>query len=102
MDIGPFSLQCNLSMLPESRRYNLVDYATIGYVALVGLIILFLHGSAVAHWTTYVVVHLGCILAIVGLIELQSVYPDNKALEFVRRFYPMFFYGPFSGKPHTL
>ncbi len=89
-------------MLPESRRYTLVDYATIGYVAIVGLIVLFLHGTAVPHWGTYVAVHAGCILMILGLIELHHAYPDSRVLEFVRRFYPMFLYGPFYGETASL
>ena len=82
-------------MLKASPRYTFVDYATQGYIALVGLIVLFLHGTAVPLWKEYVAVHAATMGAVHGLLWLYARSPRNAVLNFLRQFYPMFLYGGF-------
>jgi len=89
-------------MLKERPRYTLVDCLTLGYVALVGLIILFLHGTVVPGWPVYVAVHVAVMGLIFGLIRLQAAFPASRVLDFLRQFYPMLLYGPFYGETASL
>jgi membrane-associated phospholipid phosphatase len=79
----------------KGRRYTFVDQATLGYVAVVGLIVLCLHGRAVPFWPLLVAAHLACLGLILALIRLHQAYPASRVLDFLRQFYPMLLYGPF-------
>jgi membrane-associated phospholipid phosphatase len=81
--------------MTDSGRYTFVDYATQGYLALVGLIILFFHGRIGRHWPLYVAAHAAGIGLIHALIRIQAARPGFRALEFVRHFYPVLLYGAF-------
>jgi membrane-associated phospholipid phosphatase len=78
----------------ESRRYTFVDYATQGYLALVGLIVLCLHGRAVPFWPFLLAAHAAGIGLIHALIRFQEARPGSRVLDFLRHFYPMLLYGP--------
>ena len=79
----------------ETRKYTFVDYATQGYLALVGLIVLCLHGRAVPFWPLLLAAHAAGIGLIHALIRIQEVRPGSRVLDFLRHFYPMLLYGPF-------
>jgi membrane-associated phospholipid phosphatase len=79
----------------EARRYRFVDHATLGYVALVGLLVLGLHGQAVPAWPLWVGAHAAVVGLIYGLIRWHQARPKNRILDFLRSFYPMLLYGPF-------
>jgi membrane-associated phospholipid phosphatase len=79
----------------ESRKYTFVDHATQGYLALVGLIVLCLHGRAVPFWPLLLAAHAAGIGLIRALIRFQEARPGSRVLDFLRYFYPMPLYGPF-------
>lgn len=79
----------------ESRPYLFVDYATQCYLALVGLIVLCLHGRAVPLWPLWLAAHAVAIGLIHGLIRFQAARPGRRVPDFLRHFYPMLLYGPF-------
>lgn len=77
------------------RHYTFIDYATQGYIALVAVIILCLHGQAVAGWGWLLGAHLVCLALVHGLIHLSAARPSNRVLEFLRHFYPVLLYTGF-------
>jgi len=77
------------------KHYTFIDYATQGYIALVGAIILALHGDAVPGWGWLVGVHLLCLVLIHWLIRASAARPANRVLDFLRHFYPVLLYTGF-------
>jgi membrane-associated phospholipid phosphatase len=80
---------------PLVEHYTFVDYATQGYLALVGLIILCLRGRTVAYWPLLLAAHVVGIGLVHALIQFHAAYPRNRALDFLRHFYPVLFYAGF-------
>jgi membrane-associated phospholipid phosphatase len=78
----------------ESGRYTFIDYATQGYVALVGLLVLVAHGQSVPDWSLLVAVHVAALPAIHGLIQEQARRPGNGFLDLIRHFYPLILFTP--------
>ncbi len=77
------------------RDYAFVDYATQGYLALVGLIILCLHGRALPGWPLLLAAHAAAILTIHALIRLDASRPNRGVIDFLRHFYPVLLYAGF-------
>ncbi|MFN3407637.1 MAG: phosphatase PAP2 family protein [Limisphaerales bacterium] len=77
------------------RHYRFIDYATQGYVAVVGLLILFLHGGQVPGWGWLLAAHGTCLLLVHGLIHWATARPGNRVLDFLRHFYPVLLYTGF-------
>ena len=77
------------------KNYTFIDYATQGYIALVAVIILLLHGDAVPGWGWFVGAHLLCLGLIHGLIGASTARPANRVLDFLRNFYPVLLYTGF-------
>lgn len=77
------------------KRYTFVDYATQGYVALVGLLIAFFHNATVPSWETLVPLHVLALILVHGLITAHAAHPKNKVLDFLRHFYPVLLYTGF-------
>jgi membrane-associated phospholipid phosphatase len=77
------------------KHYTFIDYATQGYMALVGLIVLLLHGSAVSYWPYLVVAHALVIGLVHALIQVHARRPENRVLDFLRHFYPVLLYTGF-------
>jgi membrane-associated phospholipid phosphatase len=76
-------------------HYTFVDYATQAYLALVGLIILFLHGGSVPHWLLLLAAHAVGIGLVHALIQAHAARPRNRLLDFLRHFYPVLLYTAF-------
>jgi membrane-associated phospholipid phosphatase len=74
------------------KRYTFIDYATQGYIALVAMIILLLHGNAVPGWGWLIAAHLVCLALVHMLIQTSAARPANKVLDFLRHFYPVLLY----------
>jgi membrane-associated phospholipid phosphatase len=81
--------------LNRVRNYTFIDYVTQGYNALVGVIILLLHGDAVPGWVWLVGGHMLCALFIHALISASTARPANRVLDFLRHFYPVILYAAF-------
>jgi membrane-associated phospholipid phosphatase len=79
----------------ESRRFTFVDYATLGYVGLVGLMVLFVHGNLGPSWPLIVAAHAACLGLIYALVRYHDTSPRGRVTTFLRYFYPMLLYGPF-------
>jgi len=74
------------------RGYTFVDYATAGYVLVVGLLILLFHGSTVQHWPWLVAGHFACLALIHCLVRARSHSTASKAVSFLTHFYPALLY----------
>jgi membrane-associated phospholipid phosphatase len=74
------------------KNYNFVDYATQGYLALVGLIILCLHGGSLPGWPLWLAAHIFCLGLIHALIAASAARPRGGPLDFLRHFYPVLLY----------
>src|SRR5437899_8759432 len=74
------------------RRYAFVDYATQGYTALVGLLILVFHNHTVSNWRILVAGHFVLLLVVHGIIQRHSHGKPGAILDFIRHFYPVILY----------
>lgn len=77
------------------KHYTFIDYATQGYIALVAVLIVLLHGSAVPGWQWLVAAHVACLGLVHGLIRAASARPSNRVLDLLRHFYPVLLYTGF-------
>ena len=77
------------------KNYTFVDYATQGYTALVGLLILFFHNDTVPAWSGLLAAHAAGLVLVHLLIQVQARRPRNRLLDFVRPFYPVLLYTAF-------
>lgn len=78
-----------------TRQYTFIDYATQGYMIIVGLLILLLHGTAVPSWRWLLLVHVCAVVAVHLLIVAHSRCPSNRVLDFLRHCYPILLYSFF-------
>jgi membrane-associated phospholipid phosphatase len=77
------------------RHYTFIDYATQGYIAVVGLIILFGHGPRIPLWPTMLLAHAIGLITVHCLIHFHARRPANRVLDFFRHYYPILFYAGF-------
>jgi membrane-associated phospholipid phosphatase len=77
------------------KNYRFVDYATQGYNALVGLLILCFHNDTIPAWRALVAGHALVLVSIHGLILWHARAPSGKGLDFLRHFYPVLLYTAF-------
>ena len=77
------------------KNYVFIDYATQGYVALVGILILFFHNQSVAGWPYLVVAHAICLTLVHLLIQGHARWRENRLVDFLRHFYPVLLYTGF-------
>jgi membrane-associated phospholipid phosphatase len=77
------------------KNYTFVDFATQGYMALVGLLILFFHNDTVPHWERLLGKHVAGLVIVHCLIQAYARYQPGRVLGFVRHFYPVLLYTPF-------
>ncbi len=71
------------------NRYTFVDYATQGYVAVVGLLILFFHGARLPAWPWLLLAHGTTLFLIHGLIRFCARSSPAALLERLRQYYPI-------------
>ena len=79
-------------MKPFWNHYRLVDWLTQGYLAIVGLLVLILHGATLPQWLWFVLAHLVLLVAIDGLIRWYAARPDRHVVDFLRHLYPVLLY----------
>jgi membrane-associated phospholipid phosphatase len=72
-----------------TEHYTFVDYATQIYSALVTGLILLFHNSTVLHWKWLTAAHIVQMVIVHWLIGKQARDPFNKAVDFLRHFYPV-------------
>ncbi len=78
-----------------TRHYTFIDYATQGYMALVAVLILLLHGDTVPNWPWLLLAHVVTITLVHLLIASHVRRPANRFLDFVRHYYPILLYTGF-------
>ena len=77
------------------KLYSFIDYATQGYMVLVGLLVLVFHGDQVPAWPLLVAAH-GIGIALVHLlIRRHARGKTGRFLDFLRHFYPVLLYTGF-------
>ena len=77
------------------KHYTFVDYATQGYITLVGLLILGFHNERVPGWPILLPAHVIAFAAVHTLILAHARRPANRVLDFLRHFYPVLLYTGF-------
>jgi len=77
------------------KHYIFIDYATQGYIALVGVLILLFHNQTVPCWPCLVAVHAACLVLVHLLIQSHVRWRSNRSLDFLRHFYPVLLYTGF-------
>ncbi len=77
------------------KHYTFVDYATQGYIALVGLLVLLFHGGKVEYWPVILGFHVLWLGLIHWLIVSHAARPGGRFLDFLRHFYPVLLYTAF-------
>jgi membrane-associated phospholipid phosphatase len=77
------------------KNYTFVDYATQGYMALVGLLILCFHNASVPQWPYLLGAHVAGLVLVHWLIQLHARYKAVRLLDFFRHFYPVLLYTGF-------
>jgi membrane-associated phospholipid phosphatase len=82
-------------MLDAARQYQFIDYATQGYLATVGLLILFFQNDQVPFGTVLLTAHAVGIMALHALITAHGAFPDLRFIRFLRHFYPIMLYTVF-------
>jgi len=85
---------CEASALQPARNYQFIDYTTQFYLGVVGLLILFFHSERVPFWQFLLGGHAAGMIAIHLLIRVRAAHPNNRALDFLRYFYPIILFGP--------
>ena len=77
------------------KCYRFVDYATQGYLVVVGVLILLFHGGRVEGWG-WLVAAQALVLGIVdGIIRLQAAGQGGVVIRFLRQYYPILLYTGF-------
>jgi membrane-associated phospholipid phosphatase len=74
------------------KHYAFIDFATQGYLALVGLLILAFHGESVPLWSWLLGAHLTGLVLVHLLIQAHARQPSNRVVDFLRHFYPVLLY----------
>jgi membrane-associated phospholipid phosphatase len=90
------------SLLRACKQYRFVDFATQGYLVIVGLLILLFRNERVSMWPYLLAGHAAAICAIHGLIRLHAARADNRILAFLRFFYPLLLYTAFYRESEAL
>src|SRR5258708_1134168 len=80
------------------KGYAFVDYATQGYSALVGLLVLLFHNDTVPRWEWILLAHVAGLLTVHLMLGRYAARASNQPLDFIRHFYPVFFYIWFFGE----
>jgi membrane-associated phospholipid phosphatase len=77
------------------KHYTFVDYATQGYVLVVGLLIVGLHGARLPLWPALVAAHVVTLAAVHLLIRFHGNGKAGRGGDFLRHFYPVPLYTGF-------
>jgi membrane-associated phospholipid phosphatase len=77
------------------KHHIFIDYATQGYIALVGVLILFFHNQTVVGWPYLVAAHAAGLILVQGLIHAHARWPSNRFIDFLRHYYPVLLYTGF-------
>jgi membrane-associated phospholipid phosphatase len=77
------------------KNYTFVDYATQGYIALVGLLILCFHSDRIPAWHWFLGAHAVALMLVHFLIHASAQRAQRRVLTFLRHFYPILLYTAF-------
>jgi len=93
--MGGFSCREFARKNKVTKHYTFVDFATQGYLALVAVLVLFLHGGTVPLWPWLVSAHVACMALVHLLIQGHARFSTNRILDFLRHYYPILLYTGF-------
>ena len=77
------------------KNYTFIDYATQGYVVLVGLLVILFHGDTLPQWPWLLAAHVMGIVLIHLLICFSATRTHSRPIQFLRHFYPVLLYAGF-------
>jgi membrane-associated phospholipid phosphatase len=78
-----------------TRHYLFIDYATQGYILLVGSLVLFFHNQTVPGWGWIVGAHAVMMVLIHLLLGASGAGRGGGVADFLRHFYPVLLYAVF-------
>ena len=85
------------------KGYTFVDYATQAYVALIGLLIVFFHGTRLPYWQWLALAHLAVLVVIHAIIRWHARRQlPGAILGLIRHFYPVLLYAGFYAETGAL
>jgi membrane-associated phospholipid phosphatase len=84
------------------KAYRFVDFATQGYLVLVGALIFCFHGQTVPEWRWLLLAHVLLLTAVHELIVFHERHPASKVLDLLRHFYPVLLYAGFYAETGAL
>ena len=68
-------------------RFRLMEFTTTGYLALIGILLIFFHKN-VPNWPLYSLGHGLFIILILEIVRIGEKHPEKKLLWILRTFYP--------------
>lgn len=74
------------------KQYQFIDYATQIYLAVTGALIVGFHNATVPNWLAHVGGHVAGLLIVHGLVLWHARNPENRAVHFLRHYYPIVFF----------
>lgn len=77
------------------RRYTFIDYATQGYLVLVGLLVLLFHGNHVRLWPLLVGLHAIGVCLVHLVVQVDGRQKGGRCVNLLRHFYPVLLYTGF-------
>ncbi|MEW5901259.1 MAG: phosphatase PAP2 family protein [Acidobacteriota bacterium] len=69
-------------------RFRLVDLNCVGYLALLGVALIFFH-KEVPRWPFRILIHAALIILILEIVRKAEVSPGRRGFRFLRTFYPL-------------
>lgn len=90
------------SICRATRAYRFVDWVTLGYLALVGFLILFFHNERTPPAGWLLALHATAIMVIHAVIRLHTRYPDCRPASLIRHFYPFLLFAVLYGESERL
>lgn len=77
------------------RHYLFIDYATQGYILVVGLLVLFFHNRTVPGWGWLVGAHVTLLVLVHLMVRANGRGRGGRVVDFLRHFYPVLLYAAF-------
>lgn len=74
------------------RHYLFIDYATQGYILVVGLLVLFFHNQTVPAWDWLLLAHVTLLAVVHLLVRTHGRGRGGGVVDFLRHFYPVLLY----------
>ena len=77
------------------KHYLFIDYATQGYILVVGLLVLLFHNQTVPIWGWLVLAHAALLILVHLMVRTNGRGRGGGVVDFLRHFYPVLLYAVF-------